>query len=51
MREAFPDLFGDPNPIIVLQDIKVGLLDLDAFVIALEIFFHCVRQFLKKFHP
>ena len=30
-EEAFPDLFGDPNPIIVLQDIIVGLLDLEAF--------------------
>ena len=38
-EEAFPDLFGDPNPMTVLQDIKVGLLDLDAFEIALEICF------------
>ena len=38
-EEAFPDLFGDPNPIIVLHDITVGLFALDAFVIAFEICF------------
>ena len=37
--EALPDLFGDPKPIIVLQDIIVGFLDFDAFVIALDICF------------
>ena len=37
--DAFPDLFGDPKPITVLQDIKVGFLDLDAFEMALEICF------------
>ena len=37
--DAFPDLFGEPKPITVLQDIKVGLLDLDALEIALEICF------------
>ena len=37
--EALPDLFGEPKPIIVLQDIIVGLLDLDALKIAFEICF------------
>ena len=37
--EAFPDLFGEPKPITVLQDITVGLFALDALVIALEICF------------
>jgi hypothetical protein len=37
--EAFPDLFGDPKPIMVLHDIIVGLFDLDALEIAFEICF------------
>ena len=36
-EEAFPDLLGDPKPIIVLQEIIFGLFDLEAFFIALEI--------------
>ena len=36
MREAFPDLLGEPKPIIVLQEIIDGLLDLEAFFIALK---------------
>ena len=35
--DALPDLFGDPKPIIVLQDIIVGFFDLCAFLIACEI--------------
>ena len=33
-EEDFPDLLGEPNPITVLQEIKVGLFDLFAFLIA-----------------
>ena len=35
--EAFPDLFGEPKPIIVLQEIIEGFFDLNVFFIALEI--------------
>ena len=45
------DLLGDPNPIIVLHDIIVGLLDLDAFVIALDICFSLCPFISKKFQP
>ena len=50
-EEAFPDLFGDPNPIIVLHDIIVGLFALDALVIAFEICFSLWPLISKKFHP
>ena len=50
-EEAFPDLFGDPNPIIVLQDIIVGFFALDALAIALEICFSSCPLISKKFHP
>ena len=49
--EAFPDLLGDPKPITVLQDIIVGLLDLDAFEIAFEICFSLCPLISKKFQP
>ena len=50
-EEAFPDLFGDPNPIIVLQDIIVGLLALDALAIAFEICFSLCPLISIKFQP
>ena len=40
-EEAFPDLLGEPKPITVLQDTIVGLFDLHAFDMALNICFLC----------
>jgi hypothetical protein len=38
-EEAFPDLLGEPKPIMVLHDIIVGFFDFEAFVIDLDICF------------
>ena len=50
-EEAFPDLFGDPNPIIVLQDIKVGLFAFEAFDIAFDICFSLCPLTSRKVQP
>ena len=50
-EDAFPDLLGEPYPIVVLQEINVGLLDFEALVIALEICFSLCPLISKKFQP
>ena len=50
-EEDFPDLLGDPNPITVLHEIKVGLFDLLAFLIAVLICFSLCPFISMKFHP
>ena len=36
-EDAFPDLFGDPKPIVVLQDITVGFFAFCTFLRTLKI--------------
>ena len=51
MQGGFTRLFGDPNPIIVLQDTSVGLLDFKVFEIALKICFSSWPSISEKFQP
>ena len=50
-EEDFPDLLGEPNPITVLQEINVGLLDFRDLLIALSICFSLWPFISIKFHP
>ena len=49
-HDSVPALFGDPKPMTVLQDITVGLLDLDALEIVLEIFLVLLKVVLNLFY-
>ena len=49
--DAFPDLFGEPYPIIVLQEIIDGFFYLLAFLIALEICLKLWPLISWKDHP
>ena len=48
MEYALPDLFGEPKPMTVLQEIKVGFVDFKVFVIALKFVFRYGRLFLEN---
>ena len=50
-EEDFPDLLGEPKPIIVLHEISVGLSDLDALFIALLICFSLWPFISINFQP
>ena len=43
---SLPLLFGDPKPIVVLQEIAIGFFDFWAFLKALSISFDYVHLFL-----
>ena len=49
--DDFPCLFGDPKPILVLQEINVGFLDFWAFLIDCIISLGLWPFILIVFHP